>query len=239
LSKQSYRRIVSEEEGTAPSSSSTRIPEHPLLGIYGEDLGRILSLSDGVFAFALTLLALSLAVPTLDTTGLTPGQQSSHLAFLLQQDYNTFIGYAFAFVMIGVWWIVHHRTFQYIARYNSRLVWLNMLVLLQIAVMPFVLRVFSNYADTQVAVDLFAGVQVSLGLTTTLLWDYARRAKLLKKDVPEPVAQFFVRRGLATSAVFALSIGLSFYSVTLAEISWLLTFVVQAELNRRGIELPP
>jgi len=230
---------VSEEEGPTASSSPTRISKDPIHGIYGEDLGRILSLSDGVFAFALTLLALSLAVPTFDTTGLTKGQVSSHLAFLLQQDYNAFIGYAFAFVMIGLWWIAHHRTFEYIGRYNSRLVWLNMLVLMQIAVMPFVLSVFNNYSDTQVAVDLFAGVQVSLGLSTTLLWDYARRAKLLKKDVPEPIAQFFVRRGLYTSAVFALSIGLSFYSVTIAEISWVLTFVIQGELNRRGVELPP
>ncbi len=211
----------------------------PLRGIYGEDLSRILSLSDGVFAFALTLLALSLAVPTFATAGLTTGQTSSHLAFLLQRDYNAFIGYGFAFVMIGVWWIGHHRTFQYIERYTSQLVWLNMLVLLQIAVMPFVLSVFNDYSNTQVAVDLFAGIQVSLGLTLTGLWEYAHRAKLLKKNVPEPIAQFFVYRGLSTSGVFALSIALSFYSVTLAEVSWFLAFIIPRELARRQMQPPP
>ena len=113
-----------------------------------------------------------------------------------------------------------------------------MVILLQIAIMPFVLSVYNDYSSTQVAVDLFAAVQVSLGITTTVLWEYARRAKLLKKDVTDPIAWFFVRRGLYTSAVFALSIGLSFYNVTVAQVSWVLIIVIQAELNRRGVEIP-
>jgi len=234
-----YRCLVTDGEAPPRSPPLPRRVVVPVRGIYGEDLGRLLSLSDGVFAFALTLLALSLAVPNFSTAGLSPSQQSSHLAFLLQQDYNAFIGYAFAFVMIGVWWIVHHRTFQYIERYDSTLVWLNMLVLLQIAVMPFVLNVFTTYGETQVAVALFAAVQVSLGLSTAGLWEYARRTKLLKKGVPEPIARLFVRRGLLTSAVFAGSIAISFYNVTLAEVSWTLSFVVQRWLSQRGVELPP
>ena len=185
-----------------------------------------------MFAFALTLLALSLAVPLFDTTGLTNGQVSSHLAAVLQGDWNSFLGYVFAFVMIGVWWVAHFRTFQYIARYDSTLVWINMAILLQIAVMPFVLTVYSHYGSTQVAVDLFATIQIGLGITTTGLWDYARHAKLIKPNVPEAVAVFFSRRGWFTSAVFAASIGLSFVNLTVAELSWALTFVVQRYLDR-------
>jgi TMEM175 potassium channel family protein len=207
-------------------------------GISGTDLSRIISLSDGVFAFALTLLALSLTVPVFNTTNDSTHQVSGHLARLLQLDYNAFFGYGFAFVMIAIWWVVHHRTFQYIARYDSTLVWLNMGILLQIAVMPFVLSVFNDYGQTQTAVGLFAGLQVTLGITTTLLWDYARRAKLLHPNIPPEIAEFFTRRGWYTAGVFALSIGLTFVNITAAELSWLLLFAVQRALDRKGVEIP-
>jgi uncharacterized membrane protein len=220
-------------------------PKLPSLGppghygnISGDDLGRIIALSDGVFAFAMTLIVLSLKVPFVNSVGQSDSQISGALANALQQDYNAFLGYIFAFVMIAVWWIVHHRTFQYIARYDSTLVWLNMAILMEVAVMPFFLSVYTDYSGAQTAVAIFAGIQVSLGITTTMLWDYARRAKLVKPNIPDPVAQFFSRRGWLTAGVFAVSIGISFYSVTLAQVSWVSIFVLNRFLNRAGAPLP-
>jgi uncharacterized membrane protein len=207
---------------------------HPTHGMSGEDFARILSLSDGVFAFSLTLLALSLTVPVFDTSGLSEGQASAHLASLLWPDYGTFLGYVFAFVMIAIWWVVHNRTFQNLGRYDSGLVWLNMAVLLQIAVMPFVLAVYNHYSDTQVAIALFAAIQVGLGITNALLWDYARRMKLLKPGVPVEYARTYSRRSWLTAAVFALSIGLTFVNLDLAEFSWAGTFLVQRFLDHHA-----
>jgi uncharacterized membrane protein len=203
--------------------------------ISGEDLGRIISLSDGVFAFALTLLVLSLTVPVSKTgTPFTNGQLGNALA----HDYGTFIAYAFAFVMIAIWWVIHNRTYQYIARFDSTLVWLNMALLAQIALMPFVLGVYSSYGfgstPLQYAVVLFAADQITLGLTTTGMWEYARFAKLTKPNVPPEVSKYFTRRGLATALVFALSIGVSFYSVDYAQLTWIGIFVVQRALTFAG-----
>jgi uncharacterized membrane protein len=200
-------------------------------GIAGENLDRILALSDGVFAFALTLLVLSLVVPTFPV-GVNP--TNAQLAGALGADWPRFLGYGFAFVMIAIWWVVHNRTFQYIARYDSMLVWINMLLLIQIAVMPFVLSVYTTYSNLQVAVDLFAGTQVTLGLTSTLLWDYARRTKLLKPNVPAAVAKYFTRRGYLISTVFAVSILVSFHSVEWAQFTWVGAFAVQRFLGVRS-----
>ncbi|MCI4339510.1 MAG: DUF1211 domain-containing protein [Thermoplasmata archaeon] len=216
------------DEGHPPDTGTGFRPSR---GIAGEDLNRILALSDGVFAFALTLLVLSLVVPVFPN--LPPGVSptNAQLAGALNADWARFLGYGFAFVMIAIWWVVHHRTFQYIARYDSALVWINMILLIQIAVMPFVLSVYSTYSNLQVAVDLFAGIQVTLGLTATLLWDYARRAKLLKPNVPAPVARYFTRRGYLISLVFAASIVVSFHSVAWAQYTWVFAFVVQRFLT--------
>jgi len=158
--------------------------------------------------------------------------RSGNLLNDLLAEGSAFYGYAFAFVMIGIWWVAHNRTFQYIARYDSALVWINMGVLLMIAIMPFVMAVYNKYTDTQTAVVLFAGIQVGLGISTTALWDYARHAHLIKPAVPAELAIFFSRRGWFTSAVFAVSIGISFVNLTAAELSWIATFVVQRYVDR-------
>jgi uncharacterized membrane protein len=205
--------------------------------IKGEDLGRIVALSDGVFAFALTLLVLSLTVPVAKVGHFTNGQ----LGAALNQDYTTFVAYGFAFVMIALWWTVHNRTYLYIARFDSTLVWLNMALLAQIAVMPFVLDVYAQYGfgsgsqpALQYAIVIFAAVQISLGLTTTGIWEYARRAGLTKPDISKEVSDYFTRRGLATCLVFAISIGVSFYSITWAQVTWIGIFVVQRLLTIAG-----
>jgi uncharacterized membrane protein len=224
-------RLDGDESRYAPTTG-VEASHRPGPGISGDDLGRIISLTDGVFAFALTLLALSLVVPVFPQGGLSAHQLSSTLAARLQADYPAFFGYVFAFVMIGVWWVIHNRTFQYIARYDNTLVWLNMAILLMIGITPFVMSVYNAYSSTQVAVDLFAAIQVALGLTTTGLWDYARHAKLLKPNVPAGVGKYFSYRGYLTSAVFLASIGVSFVSVTWAQLTWIMTFVVQRLLTR-------
>jgi uncharacterized membrane protein len=217
------------DDGSPRSHWGARRTGRQGLRIQGEDLGRIISLSDGVFAFALTLLVLSLTVPSallIHTNG--------QLGAALNRDWPTFLGYAFAFVMIAIWWIVHNRTYQYIARFDSTLVWINMALLAQIAVMPFVLSVYTTYSDYQYGIILFDAVQISLGLTTTLLWEYARKAKLAKPDVPAAVSRYFTRRGILSAAVFLGSIGISFVSVAGAEYVWFLIFVVQRMLTIEG-----
>jgi len=239
-----YPGRVAETE--TPATSEDAAPSTPRWGhrvhrldtrITGEDLGRIISLSDGVFAFALTLLVLSLTVPVAKTGHFTNGQ----LGAALNQDYGTFLAYGFAFVMIALWWVIHNRTYLYIARFDSTLVWLNMALLAQIAVMPFVLDVYAQYGfgsgaqmALQYAVVLFASVQITLGLTTTAIWEYARHAKLVKPNVPKDVSSYFTRRGLLTALVFGVSIGISFFSVEGAQITWFGIFVVQRLLTVRG-----
>jgi uncharacterized membrane protein len=226
---------VPDQTGPATGLPSPRHggrPPEPL----GEDLGRIISLSDGVFAFSLTLLVLSLAVPNVATvTGESSRQLSMALAARLQSDWSAFLGYVFAFVMIAIWWTNHHRIFRYIRRYDSRLVWLNMAVLLEVAVAPFVLSVFNDYSDTQVAVALFAALQVTTGATMGTIWSYATaQHRLVDATIDPRIVEYYRRRSWATPAVFGLSIAVSFASVLGAELCWVLLFVVVRLSDRYG-----
>jgi TMEM175 potassium channel family protein len=201
----------------------------------GDDLGRIISLSDGVFAFALTLLVLTLVVPTVDTSG-PASAVSSRLGAKLGSDWQEFLGYAFAFVMIGLWWMIHHRTFRYIRRYDQILMWLNMLVLLEIAVMPFILSVFTTYSYTQVGVALFAFMQLVTGLTLNLIWRYAaRNHRFIDATLPEAEIRYFANRGILPAVAFGLSIAVTFVNVNLAELLWFVPVVLNRFSDRYGV----
>ena len=193
----------------------------------GEDLGRIISLTDGVFAFALTLLVLGLTVPVVSNGGQLGNQ--------LQADWPKFLGYVFAFVMIAVWWTYHHRTFRYIQRYDSVLMWANMALLLEIAVMPFVLQVFTAYSGTQDAAILFAVIQIAAGLTLNFIWRYASSGhRLIDPKLPAAEIEYFAKWGLVTPALFAVSIGISFLSVDAAEYFWIIAVVLRRMGQRYG-----
>jgi uncharacterized membrane protein len=202
----------------------------------GEDLSRLLSLSDGVFAFALTLLVLTLTVPAINTAGLNSQQTSGALGAALLQHYGQFLAYIFAFIMIALWWMAHHRTFRYIERYDSVLLDLNLALLLEIAVLPFILEVFTAYQDTQVAVILFASIEGITGLTLNAIWTYATHEhRLVSPKLPDATIRYTTNRGRIVPVVFLASIGISFLNVSAAEYSWFLAIVAQRFMARYGV----
>ena len=221
------------EDRLSYEESQSRAAVVPGREVPGEDLGRIISLSDGVFAFALTLLVLGLTVPSV--SGATDQQTSQQLWHALQGDWPKFLGYVFAFAMIAIWWMNHHRTFRYIERYDIVLMWLNMLVLLEIAVMPFVLQVYAAYSPTQTAVVLFASMQVITGGTLNVLWRYAAGGhRLVNPKLPIDEIRYVANRGLLPAVAFAASIGISFFSVSFAEYSWFVPIILVRFARRYG-----
>src|SRR5262249_2688631 len=85
------------------------------------DEGRVLALSDGVFAIAATLLVLDLRVPD----GLRPAELPDRLHELLP----SVGGYALSYLLIGLLWLGHHRQFRSFRRIGSRVARLNLLFL--------------------------------------------------------------------------------------------------------------
>jgi uncharacterized membrane protein len=201
----------------------------------GTDLSRIISLSDGVFAFALTLLALSLAVPVLNLpAGASNSEVSGRLAHVLQADWHVFVGYIFAFVMIAIWWVNHHRTFRFIERYDTVLLWLNLVLLLQIAVMPFVLSVYTSYDNTQTAVGLFSAIEATCGFTLGAIWWYATHAHLTDPKLNPRIVHYYRVRGAIVPLFFVAAIGVTFVSVEGAEVLWVGAIFAQRLSARYG-----
>src|SRR5579864_1675525 len=92
---------------------------------------RLENFSDGVFAIAVTLLILSVKIP--DVKNFNDHQ----LLQALIQTIPQLVTFAFSFLVIGIFWVAHHRIFSMARLVDNKLLWLNIFYLMFVAVMPY------------------------------------------------------------------------------------------------------
>ncbi len=180
-------------------------------------LERLVFFSDAVFAIAVTLLALEIRLPE-DAGGLSNLQLFKSLIAIWPKYLSFFI----SFLVIGNFWIAHHHRYRYIQRYDTRLMLLNLFVLMSIAFIPFSTAVISENGNR--TATIFYALSISAtGLLSALLWLYASwKNRLLKATFNGELARRTLLSILSVPAVFLLSIGLAFINPDLAKFSWIL-----------------
>jgi uncharacterized membrane protein len=117
----------------------------------GGDRDRIVNLSDGVFAIAITLLVLDIRVPNIPEK-LVASELPGELLSLWPQC----LGYVLSFVSISVFWMIHHSIFRPIRAYDRTLLYLNFLFLMLVAFLPFPTALLGEYGNHQLPVVIYA-----------------------------------------------------------------------------------
>lgn len=193
-----------------------------------KQLDRIVFFSDAIFAIAITLLVLEIRVPELE-----PARAAEELGPALVALAPRYFSYLISFMAIGVYWVAHHRLFQYIVRYDRRLIWINLLLMLCIAFLPFPTAVMGTYPSVPVAIVFYAVSVGVTGLVRTLLWWYAASGyRLLDPRTDPGLVQLETQRGFVTPLVFFASILIVPFSITVATLSWTLTLVLTLLLRQ-------
>ncbi|RYY39825.1 MAG: DUF1211 domain-containing protein [Chitinophagaceae bacterium] len=138
-------------------------------------LERMILFSDAVFAIAITLLAIEIKVPHFNRHTVTDAQ----LLHQLEEMIPEFIGFFVSFIIIGLYWAVHHRIFGYVVAYNRRLLWLNLWFLLGVVLMPFSTAFYSQYvlSGVSVPVIVYCANIVLLGTMNLVIWLYISNPK--------------------------------------------------------------
>lgn len=202
--------------------------EHPTEGDTG--LERIIFFSDAIFAIAMTLLVIDIKVPEIGTAGAPAAEE---LTRRLVELTPKFLSYVISFLVIGLYWIAHHRDFRLIKRYDANLIMINLLFLLCIAFLPFPTALFGDYGDQQVALIFYAVSLAITGLLLAGLWLYATSGRrLVDKDLDSRLIAYITLRTLLTPLVFLLSIAISFWNLRIAEYSWVLIAFIRPVLRR-------
>jgi uncharacterized membrane protein len=126
------------------------------------EMARIKGLSDGVVAFALTLLVLDIRIPE----GLAAAQLPASLAALGPAA----VVYLIAFAVIGEGWGSHQRMLGQIERGDGLLARYTLLSLLPITLVPAAASMLGDYPTTPIALGVFAGNVIGIQLTAFVLW---------------------------------------------------------------------
>ena len=156
---------------------------------------RTVAFSDGVFAIAITLLVLSIDVPTLHG-----GEKLDHALSNLSDN---FVSYFIGFAVIGLFWVGHHYFFDSLRGFDGRLLWLNLLYLSFIGLLPFSTALLGDFGNDPTALTAYA-INVGLaGLADALMLTVALRAHLLEPDTQARGAQLLARDLIAPAVFFA------------------------------------
>jgi uncharacterized membrane protein len=197
------------------SEDKPALPEQDHLG-----LERLVFFSDAVFAIAITLLALEIRLPALE--GNVTDHQLLQGLLAIWQKYLSFV---VSFLVIGVFWMGHHRKFRFIKRYDTRLLLLNILLLMGIAFIPFPTSIISEYSN-RTATIFYAIIMTVVGMLNAAVWiNSSHNNRLIDPNFNPQQRRRETARALIVPGVFLFSIGLAFIDADLAKYSWVLIAV--------------
>jgi uncharacterized membrane protein len=183
-----------------------------------EGTSRLEAFSDGVFAIAATLLVLEFAVGS----GRDLGHTLVHL-------WPAYLAYVTSFVTIGIIWMNHHHTVSLLGRVDRTMLFINNLLLLTIAFLPFPTKLVADYLrkdGEQAAVLAYAATFVVMAVMHQVWWQYARHNRRLIGDSVPDAALRAVDRAYAPGVfMYGACFALAFFSPLAAVF---LTFAIAA-----------
>ena len=170
---------------------------------------RLEAFSDGVFAVAITLLVLEIAVPG----------EHGDLAHEVADLWPSFAGYLVSFATIGIIWVNHHTMVHRFARLDRATLFLNLNLLLWVVLIPWSTALIAEHLrdsgpDEHFAAAIYAANFFVMGLSFFALWRHAGRARLM--DVEPRMMRQLIRRNAVGEGAYLVAIAVAWVSAEAA-----------------------
>jgi uncharacterized membrane protein len=179
---------------------------------------RLQTLTDGIFAIAMTLLAFGLPFP-----------ESENFALWFHIFWPRFLSFIVSFMMAGVFWVATHIDFQYIRRATHVLVWLNIFFLMFVSLIPFSTGMLGRYPEKEVPVLIYGVNMFACVLLRYSMWRYATKGhRLVDEDLHPSFVHFNTRLAILPLIIYALALLLALIGLWEAIGTWpsLLLYIV-------------
>ncbi|MFC9126493.1 TMEM175 family protein [Streptomyces sp. NPDC057099] len=187
---------------------------------------RLVTLVDGVFAIAITLLVLDLNVPR----DLGPAAYRESLRALLP-DLGA---YALSVTVLGSFWHDHRRIFRDVREIDGQVITLSIAGLGVAALVPFPTRLLAEYGDEPVSVAVYAAAVAAMGAGHLALAALLAKRPWLRGGIPSEAATTLYLVDSATMVVvFAVTVPLALVTGSHAMWLWLVLVPVRFLLGRR------
>jgi uncharacterized membrane protein len=178
------------------------------------DRSRLEAFSDGVFAVAITLLALNLTVAG-------PGPGHPKLTEQLGSHWPAFVAYAISFFTIGIIWVNHHMLLRSVKAVDRTLLFLNLVLLLFVVLIPFSTTTAAEYLhhdswNARVAVAVYAGVFLGMSVGFGGIFEWTLHSPNVDQPVP-PERRWAARlRFVGGAAVYVAAVVIALFNAYVA-----------------------
>jgi len=173
---------------------------------------RLEAFSDGVFAIAITLLIIEIAVPSVS------GGHS--LGRALGDLWPKYFAYVLSFVTIGIYWANHHFVWRLFRRADHYFLMLNVFFLMCVAFLPFPTAVLGEYLrhadERRTAVAFYAFGLLLPAIGWLCVWLYANARRLLDERLDPAYLRSLTIQYLLSNAFYAIALAVAFLSAWVA-----------------------
>jgi uncharacterized membrane protein len=161
---------------------------------------RMESLTDGIFAFAMTLLVMDLILPR---DAIITETSSAALFSLL----SNFFHYIIAFFVLAAFWMGHHEQFAKIHHIDKNFLILNVVGLFFVTLVPFSTSFVGDYSGDLISVCIFEATLLILGLIFCIQWHYSsHNHRLISPEFPESEIRLRTYNSLVIPAISLVAI---------------------------------
>jgi uncharacterized membrane protein len=189
----------------------------------------VISFGDAIFAFAITLMTISIDIPDFP-----PNLTESQLLSRLYDMYPQVESYIISFAVIAVFWISYHQVFNYIKGSPISMVYLNLLFLLLITFLSITTSLVINYGSYQIPYIIYCIVVIMTSSLLALIWWYATKDyRLIDKNINPLLVRGMMVNLLLVPFVFAISILVSFFDLDIAQYFWLIIVPLNIAVRRK------
>jgi len=181
------------------------------------EFDRVAFFSDAVFAIAMTLLVVGIGIPRV---------RESNIGDALGDKDSEIFGFFLSFLVIGFYWLAHHRFVSKLVAIDVRFMKLNLVYLAAIAFMPFPTALVGSYGDSEAVVIVLYAITLGIAsLIEAVMFWHAQHAGLLRRRLDDGAFRNYMIASVAPAVVFAMSIPIAIFGdPALALLAWLLIF---------------
>jgi len=164
------------------------------------DVGRIAALTDGIFAFAATVLIIDIHTPEAADI-----HSEAELISALIGIAPQFLTWLMSLMTLGIFWVGQQTQLNRLERADRDLTWLHFIFLAVITLLPFTTRLLATYFAYRTAFALYWANILAAGVALYATWSYAERAGLVR-DFTAEMSSAIRRRIVIAQSLYAIGL---------------------------------
>ncbi|WP_299287723.1 TMEM175 family protein [uncultured Mucilaginibacter sp.] len=172
---------------------------------------RLEAFSDGVFAIVITLIVLNVKVPDVHIAN------NNQLNQIIRAAAPKLLSFGFSFLVIGIFWIAHHRIFSFAKVVDTPLLWLNLVYLMFNALIPFPASILADNFFMPTTILIYTGTLFLISMMHFIILEYIIKHEDVKHEaLTKSIYRSATRSAIIGPVCFILAAASSFVSAYLS-----------------------